>query len=65
MGEEHAVIIPLKILLNNHGKELDEMFRISLLSASLRKVKNLLNTFKCSKNIDVENFLKNSSILFE
>jgi len=50
MGEEDAVIIPLKLLLNKYGEE---------------KVKNLLNTFKCSKNADVENFLKNSSILFE
>ncbi len=50
MGEEDAVIIPLKLLLNKYSKE---------------KVKNLLNTFECSKNADVENFLKNSSILFE
>ncbi|AEF95935.1 hypothetical protein [Methanotorris igneus] len=50
MGGEDAVIIPLKLLLHKYGKE---------------KVKNLLNTFKCSINTDVEHFLKNSSILFE
>lgn len=50
MGKEDAIIIPLKFLLNKHGKE---------------KVKNLLNTFKCSINADVEYFLKNNSILFE
>jgi hypothetical protein len=43
MVEENEVIISLKTLLDDHGEE---------------KVKNLLNSFSCSKNLDVENFLK-------
>jgi len=50
MGKENKVVIPLKTLLDEHDEE---------------KVKTLLDTFSCSKNSDVENFLKNSAILFE
>jgi len=50
MGKENEVVIPLKTLLDEHDEE---------------KVKTLLDTFSCSKNLDVENFLKNSAILFE
>ena len=50
MGKENEIIIPLKTLLEEHGEE---------------KVKTLLNSFSCSKNWDVEQFLKNTAILFE
>ena len=43
MGKENEVVIPLKTLLDEHDKE---------------KVKTLLDTFSCSKNLDVENFFK-------
>ena len=50
MVKENEIIIPLKRLLEEHDEE---------------KVKTLLNSFSCSKNLEVENFLKNSAILFE
>jgi len=50
MVDENEIIIPLKRLLETYEEE---------------KVKNLLDTFSCSKNLDVENVLKNSAILFE
>ena len=50
MVDGNETIIPLKRLLETYEEE---------------KVKNLLNSFSCSKNSDVENFLKNSAILFE
>lgn len=50
MDKENAIIIPLKTLLNTFGEE---------------KTKSLLNSFSCSKNLDVEKFLKKSAILFE
>ncbi|XRO77554.1 hypothetical protein ACO3VM_03230 [Methanocaldococcus sp. 10A] len=50
MCKENEIVIPLKTLLEEHGEE---------------KVKTLLNSFSCSKNWDVERFLKNTAILFE
>ena len=50
MVEENEIIIPLKRLLEVYGEE---------------KTKILLNSFSCSKNLEVENFLKNTAILFE
>jgi len=50
MGRTIKVIVPLKHLL----KVQDE-----------NKIKELLNSFSCTKNKQVEKFLKNSSILFE
>ncbi|AEF97232.1 hypothetical protein [Methanotorris igneus] len=50
MVREDGIIVPLKRLLEKYDEE---------------KVKNLLNNFSCSKNPDVELFLKNTAILFE
>ncbi len=50
MDKENAIIIPLKTLLNTFGEE---------------KAKSLLNSFSCSKNLDVEKQKRKISLLIK